>query len=426
MKVNLNRKRNRNTFLTNSILYVIGGLMTPLIGFIMLPIYTQYLSPDEYAIMTTVQTLVGMLEVFIILSLKSALTRFYYDFLEDLKKQKEYLGSIFMFVFLFSTVLSLISLFLYKPIGSLLFNSIPIKPYYFYLIILAWISGLFSLPMALYRAQEKAGTFVSANVIKAFFTMLLTGYLIVGEGMGAESALLSQITISFIVTAIVYIFQLKNIKLNWNKTFIKESLLFSLPMIPHVASGWIISSSDRVILEKFISLDNLGVYSLAAQVSMVLAIFYTSVNNAFVPRYTRLRKEGQETDGNKLLKVFLMVILIFGLVSIPISMFAVRVITSEEYYGAIILLPALLIGHMIKGFYYMPVAKLVYAKKTGAIARSSTIAAVVNIIINFVVIPYIGVYGAIVSTIMAELVRYLLISRASRIYSSVNSFASKI
>ncbi|GAA0428962.1 oligosaccharide flippase family protein [Lentibacillus halophilus] len=400
--------------------------MTPLIGFIMLPIYTQYLSPDEYAIMTTVQTLVGMLEVFIILSLKSALTRFYYDFLEDLKKQKEYLGSIFMFVFLFSTVLSLISLFLYKPIGSLLFNSIPIKPYYFYLIILAWISGLFSLPMALYRAQEKAGTFVSANVIKAFFTMLLTGYLIVGEGMGAESALLSQITISFIVTAIVYIFQLKNIKLNWNKTFIKESLLFSLPMIPHVASGWIISSSDRVILEKFISLDNLGVYSLAAQVSMVLAIFYTSVNNAFVPRYTRLRKEGQETDGNKLLKVFLMVILIFGLVSIPISMFAVRVITSEEYYGAIILLPALLIGHMIKGFYYMPVAKLVYAKKTGAIARSSTIAAVVNIIINFVVIPYIGVYGAIVSTIMAELVRYLLISRASRIYSSVNSFASKI
>lgn len=404
----------KSKFFKNSILYTIGSMMTPMIGFIMLPIYTGYLSPEQYGTMTTVQTLVGMFELILLLSLHGAVTRFFYDFIDQPEKQKEYLGSIFLFVLIFSTTIAIALLFFSNSVGSILFKNIPINPYYFYLIGLSWLSALLALPMALFRAQEKAGLFVLINVLKALFVMGITVYLIVGRGLGAESALISQLIITCIVALLTCGMQLKSLKVSFNLSFIKQSLIFSLPLLPHVASGWIIKSSDRVVLEKFVDVADLGIYALAAQVSGVLALFYTSVNNALVPRYTRLLKEGKELKANKILKVFSYVVIAFGVASIPVAMFSVKLIVTNEYYGAISLIPMLLIGEILKGFYFIPVAKLFYVKKTKAIATSSTIAALLNVIINFITIPIIGIYGAITSTIISELLRLLLIYRASK------------
>lgn len=409
------KKLLKSKFFKNSLFYTVGSMMTPMISLIMLPIFTNYLTPAEYGIMTTVQTLVGMLQLFLLLALNGAVMRFFYDFLDQPEKQKEYLGSIYIFVLIFSTIIATILLFFSNSVGSLLFKNIPINPYYFYLIGLSWVTALSALPMSLFRAQEKAGLFVLVNLVKALAIMAITVYLIIGRGLGAESVLIAQLLITFLVVLLTFAMQVKYLKLSLNVTFVKQSLLFSLPLLPHVASGWIISASDRVILEKFVDIADLGIYALAAQVSMVLALFYTSVNSALVPRYTMLRKEGHELKANRLLKIFSYVVLIFGVASIPIAMYSIKLITSSEYYGAIALIPILLIGQIMRGFYFIPVAKLFYAKKTKAIATSSSMAAIINVIINLLAIPFIGIYGAIISTIIAELLRFLLIYRASKI-----------
>lgn len=411
----LNKKKLfKSMFFKNSILYTFGSMMTPMIGFIMLPIYTFYLSPSEYGIMTTVQTLVGLFELILMLSLHSAVTRFYYDFLDQPDKQKEYLGSIFIFVLLFSTVSAIIFLLLKDSIGALLFQNIPINPFYYYLIGLSWASCLISLPMALFRAQEKAGSFVAINCIKSILIMLVTIYLVVNRGLGAEAALISQFIVTLIVVFLTFYMQYKNIRISLNILYVKQSLIFSIPLLPHLASGWIIKSSDRVILEKFVDAEDLGIYALAVQVSMILTLFYTSINNALIPRYTSLRKEGKEHKAKKLLKIFSFVIVIFGIVSIPIAIIGIKILASSEYNSAVSILPVLLIGQIIKGFYYIPVAKLYFVKKTGAIATSSLLAATISIGINLMAIPYIGIYGAIISSITADFIRYLLIHNASK------------
>src|SRR5699024_9742068 len=154
-----------NLFFKNSILYTIGSMIVPMIGFIMLPVYTNYLSTSEYGIMTTVQTLVGMIQIFLALSLNSAVTRFFYDFLHDPGKQKKYISSILTFVLLFSTILSLILILFSNVLGPIIFKSIPLNPYFFYMVGISWASALFTIPMALFRAQEKAGTFVFINIL---------------------------------------------------------------------------------------------------------------------------------------------------------------------------------------------------------------------------------------------------------------------
>jgi O-antigen/teichoic acid export membrane protein len=389
-------------------------MITPMIGFIMLPIYTRYLSPAEYGVMTTVQTLVGILHLFLLLCLHGAITRFFYDFLDKPEKQREYLGSIFFFVLIFSSVVSIMLLFFSDLIGTVLFKNISIDPYYYYLIGISWVYALIALPMALFRAQEKAGLFVLTNLINAVLIMGVTIYLLVGKGLGAESALIAQLICTSTVVVIIYSFQFKYLKFSINGRYVKQSLLFSLPLLPHVASGWIIGSSSRVILEKFVNMTDLGIYSLASQVSMVLALFYTSINNALVPRYTSLRKIGDEAKANKLIKIFTFVILIAGICYIPVAMYAIKLVATSNYHGAMSIIPALIIGQIITGFYYIPVAKLFYSTNTTAIAKSSTVAAIANISINIITIPMIGIYGAVLATVSSELLRLLLIYRASK------------
>jgi O-antigen/teichoic acid export membrane protein len=404
----------KNSFFRNSLWYTIGTMITPLIGFIMLPIFTNYLTPAEYGIMTTVQTLVGMLQVFLLLSLHGAVTRFYFDFISNKEEQKKYLGSIFMFVIIFSTVIAIFLLIFSQQVGSLLFSSIPIYPYFYYLIFLSWISAILSLPLALLRAQERAIFFVIINLVKAILIMALSIYFIIYRDLGAESALLSHFVVTLVVVVFLIVSSRQDLMFTLNFKYIKNSLLFSLPLIPHVASAWIIASSDRIILEKFVTLKEIGIYALAVQVSMILSLFYQSINNALMPRYTKLRKENNNLKAESLLKIFFYLVIVFGGISIPIAMLGTNLLASEEYKSAIWLIPFLILGIIIKGLYYIPVTKLFYHKKTAAIAKSSTIAAFLNIAINMSLIPIIGIYGAIISTIIAEVIRILLINKASR------------
>lgn len=403
-----------NKFVRSSLIYTLGSMMTPLMGLILLPVFTKNLSPAEYGTMTTVQAFAGILQIVLLLSLHGAITRFYFDFLKEPEKRKEYLGSIFSFVVLFSSVTSVFLIITSDFIGPLIFNSIPTNPFYYYFIGLAWVNSLIALPLALLRAQERPLFFILINIFKALLIMILTVYLIIYKGMGAESVLIAHITITFGIVVISYLALKNHLRISFNVHFIKNSLLFSLPLLPHVAGTWIISSSDRFILEKFVSISSLGIYSLAAQVSMILSLFYTSLNNALVPRYTMLRKEGKDSQANKLLRTFSYVILITGIVSIPIAMGAINLLSSEQYFEANQLVPYLLIGQVISGLYLIPSAKLFYTKNTKAIAKSSSIAAIINIIVNVLTIPIIGLYGAVLSTIIAEIIRLSLIYQASK------------
>jgi len=407
-------KIKNNIFLKNSILYTFGSMMTPIIGFIMLPVYTNYLTPSEYGVMSTVQTVAGLIQLILLLALHGAVTRFYYDFLDQPEKQKEYIGTIYIFVVVFSSIISVILVVFSGPIGNIIFREIPIYPYFYYLVGLSWLSALFSLPLALLRAQEKAGAFVSINLIKSIFTVILTFYFLAYKGFGAESALLANIIVLVVVVSIVFINQLRYLTISFNIEYIKASLLFSLPLLPHVASGWIISSSDRIILEKFVTTEELGIYALAVQISAVLGMFYTSVNSAFIPRYTSLRKAGNEKSAQKLLKVFWYAVIFFGILSIPVAIYATKLLISVEYHKAIMIIPLLLIGQIFYGFYFIVVANLYFLKKTKSIATSSLMAAITNIVINLLLIPIIGLAGAVVSTIVAEIMRVIIIFRASK------------
>lgn len=401
-------KYKKNSFFGDAILYTIATMMTPAIGVVLLPVYTAYLTPTEYGTMTTVQAVVGVLQLIMILSLHGSVTRLYYDFINKKEELKKYIGSLFLFVLLFATLLS-ISLLLFKSIlSNLLFNNIPSDPFFLYMVLLSFLSGVISMPLTLLRVQEKAWNFLIISLLKSLLILGISLYLVIGLKMGAEGPLLAQI-ISLSIVLLGFFFMIrKDLKLSFSWPYIKISLIFSLPLLPHSLSSWIITTSDQIILEKYVSLENLAFYALAAQMSTILRILYMSVNGAFLPRYIRLKTEGKDEDGKKLVQYFSIIIVISGIITILLSKFILHLLVAEQYYATHHFLIVLLVGEIILGFNFIVVANLFYNKKTSSISTSSLTAAFMNIIMNLILIPMIGVWGAVISTLTSMVTMLLL------------------
>ncbi|WP_416826514.1 lipopolysaccharide biosynthesis protein [Ectobacillus polymachus] len=397
------RSSNSSSFLGNALIYTIGSMITPAMGLILLPIYTLYLTPGEYGTITTIQALVSVLQLIMLLSLHGAITRLYYEFIEKPKEQAAYLGSIFLFVLLFSSALS-IFLFVLKPlIGNLLLKSIPLDPFYFYFIILSFVTSLSSLFLSIIRVKERPWSFMIGYTLKGFLLLFISLLVIIKLHMGASGALLASIITEGAILLVYFFICKKDMTFSISKSYVWMSLVYSIPLLPHTLSNWFIVASDRVILEKFISLDQLGYYGLAAQMSTVLRMLYMSINSAYVPRYNLLQKQGKPVE--KMNAYFLVIILVTGFLAIFCSGFLLRMLTSQSYYPAQRFLPFLLIGEMLEGVNYIIATKLLYFKKTGSVSSSSFIAAAINIVGNFALIPFIGVWGAVVSTLAAEFIR---------------------
>lgn len=401
------KKLLSNKFFVNSFWYTFATMLPPLTGIILLPVFTKYFTPGEYGIFTTVQSYVWILQLLMILSLHGAITRLYYDYKENSKEQKEYLGSVVMFTIVFASVISGLLLLLKPVAGPLLFKNIPIDPYYNILIYFALFSSLSLVPMAILRAQERAKSFVIINIIKSVIVMAVTSIAVIFMNKGPEAALFSFI-IAGIGTGLGYIAVLfKSVRISFKASYIKQSLAFSIPLMPHVISGWAITASSRFILEKFVELDELGRFSLAAQMAMVLGMLYTGVNNAFVPRYTRLRKDAKDTEAKKIMKYFQMAVVVLGGMAIVFSLLIIEWLLPSKYNGVSGILVFLLIAEIIRGFYFVVVARLFYIKNTKIVGISSVSAATVNVSVNLLLIPIIGLWGAVVAAIAAELTRFL-------------------
>ena len=258
------------------------------------------------------------------------------------------------------------------------------------------------MPLALLRVQERAWNFFIISLLKSLFILILSLYMVIGLRMGPEGPLLAQI-ISLTIILFAFFFMLKkDLTLNFTWTYIKMSLIFSLPLLPHIQrSSWVITASDRIILEKYVSLEILGYYALAAQMSTLILLLYMSVNGAYLPRYIKLKTEGKEKSAKKLTQYFFIMIVISGIITILLSKFIVNLLVSEQYSSTYSFLIILLIGEMILGFNFLIVSRLFYNKKTSYISMSSLATALINIILNLLLIPVIGVWGAVITTLLS-------------------------
>lgn len=401
---------NKSRFLKNSAIYTIGDLMPKIITFFMIPILTKYMSDAEYGIYSYIIVLIGLFSMTYMLGLDGALTRFYYDYKEK-GREKELVSSIWLFLFLYDVAISIILLLIGKGLSKLMLKDIPYSPYFILLVLICFFTTFSSLPLVLVRLKEQALRFGIFNILATITNVLFIFYFVTFKGEGAEGNLKANL-FTYIVFSIVYIvINFKYLKPNINISIVKTALKYGVPLIPHSVGAWILMSSDRFFLNMYSTKEELGIYGLGYQFGMLVYFLIVAINKAYVPFFFKTAVEEKENASSifqDIIKYYLILIISIGF---GLSLFAKEIVLimaqSESFYPAYSVVPLISLAYVFNGFYYMSVNGIFYSKKTYILPFSTGVSAVVATILNYLLIPNYGMYGAAIATVAAYITLFI-------------------
>ena len=383
--------------LKDTFIFSLGNLGTKLILFLMVPLYTNYMSKPDYGTADLVFTISQLMAPFISVVIFDAVIRF--GLSKDEKKENVIL--VGLIVLCISTVLGL----LLTPIIGL-YKTIYEWKWYLYFYVIFNIAG--SIEYSYLKAKGRNKSYSLLSIVQTGLMATLNVYFLVTKSMGIRGYLLAYIISNFIID--VLLFFAADIgsdvrKAEFDKDLFKRMVLYSTPCILNNISWWVIHSSDKMMVEVMVSTSALGIYTAAAKIpaliNVIVSIFQQAWGISAVKEYeTSNDKEYYSTVFTYLFLIISGACIFF--VSI-IKIFMTHYV-GKDFLEAWQYVPLLLVSAVYAGVAAYFGAMYSALKKSINNMVSTSIAALVNIVVNWVLIPFIGICGAVIGTVIAYIV----------------------
>ena len=354
-----------------SFIYGLGAMVSPIVSFLMLPLYTKFLTPEDYGVLA----LTGIVSVVISsvagLGIRSGLIRIYYAY--DGKDDRDAVVSSSLVFSLLSSAVICAVIYSSAPYtaGFLLMSENSTE--YFRLVIITAFFGVTSVNMLdALRAEEKAKSYVTVSLVMLVLTLLLNYYFVACLGRGVrgilEVGVIGNIVSCLLLTPLV----LKRKKMKISVPILKEVLQFGLPFVPSLIIDIILSVSDRYFLGHYCSLREVGIYSLGYRIASVVSMLITKpFKMAWVPYMFSVSKRSDAKNIYKKVLVYYVFISVwFGLALSMIAREGLVIMTTPNYYGAWIVVPVVTLGYCLYGMDAVLVAGIHITRKTKYIACS--------------------------------------------------------
>ncbi len=370
-------KHSRNYFFSN--------LVVNAIGFISLPVMTRILSTSDFG---TVNVYKGYILIFltaVTLNSYVALSRYYYEDNDDFR---EFFGTIIIFVLSLIFIFSLCFVIFNKYLSGLL--GLPaeiiclIGPIVLFGTYNSWFDQLFA-------ARRKSKKIAIRNIIQSYSKFGLAVLLIIllksNKYLGQ---VYSEILIGF-VFFIYYIFALKPyIRFSFKLKHVKYILTYALPLLPYSLSSLLLSQFDRIMINKYYSASEAGLYTFAYSIGMLLTIVLGALDKAWMPDFYKYMKEENYKKINDDIYKLYRIILVAGLALILFGKEAGMLLGKKNFFISLPLVPVIVIGYIFYSLFAFYAWNMNYLKKNIYMSIIVVASAAANIFLNLVFIPRYG------------------------------------
>ena len=395
------------TLFKSSSIYTIGNLINRALFLISMPIMTRYLVPEEYGTLSIINAVIGIMITCYGLGSTSFAMRYYYEY-DSEKDRKRLMGAIFSYILFYTLIVSVLLSIFAESIFQKIFKDISFYPYMILGLWICFISMLSILPDILFRIRDQAILYISIQFAKSTLVITLAIVSVVFLHRGAEGPLAASLVVG-IIFGFYYLYYLKDkISFNFSISIIKRCLKFSLPVLFLLLGRVLLDSTDRLILQHFVGLSVVGFYSVGSTIGSVLVMIASSINSAWAPFFYATSKEESEIKAKELFSyasVYMGTIILFlGLCAVIFSKEIIYILAPPSYYPVIKIIPYIMIGATLNALFFIPVRGIYQEKKTGFLPIIILIALIINIVLNFILIPKFQMLGAAVATVIASFV----------------------
>ena len=387
-----------NYFLKNTLIFLLGSFGSKFLSFLLLPVYTSILSTDQYGQIDLVTTTQGLLLPIVTLGLSEAVLRFVMNAEIDNKSvlSNSIIAAFFSYACIFCTA-NVINVFLKWE-------------YMQWMLLILACSMIYDIFTNYLKADQDSKKYVATGVLYTFINLTGNILFIVILRLGISGFLIATASSYFLVSVIILFKEkiYRQIKFRYtDKQLAKRMIRYSFPLIFTSLSWWIVTSSDKYMIRYFMSNSDVGTYSIASKIPLILQTLISILQTVWQISTNQIHdEEPQRLTENFVIftRAFRQTGFIAGSFLIMFTQPLMMIIAKNEFYDGWIYVPFLIIS-IVFSFATGMVSTLYGAyEKNSGVLYSVLIGGIINIILNFIFIPRIGVMGATVSTAVSRLV----------------------
>lgn len=392
------KRLGKNTFLV-----FLGNAGSKLIGFIMLPFYTKWLTVEEYGASDNVLVYVGLFLAVATLSISDSIFIFPKD--KELEKQKQYFSSGLIYSFLFLIITGVIFFGVrIILVNNEILHSIASNIWYIYFLIVVIFLQTFFQQFS--QSINKIKIYTFSGIILTFCTASLSFILI--PKFGLEGFFVAQI-LSFLLTALYTFihsgsyqyFSFKAI----NTSRYKEMIAYSIPLIPNSIMWWLVGSLNRPLMEENLGIYAIGVFAVAYKLPSLINVLFTVLMVSWqISVIEEHKKEDYEKFYNSIFRlvfIFLSFCVMFlSIMGRPL----VSIIAAPKFIEASNYVPILSLSALFCSVSGLVGANFSATRESKYYFYSSVWGAIVAVVFNILLIPLWGLYGVVVTITLSHFV----------------------
>lgn len=389
----------KKDLMKNTIIIFCGKVCTQLISFFLLPLYTGYLATKDYGIVDLITTYVTLLVPIITLELEMSIFRYLVDSRGKDKETKKLMSNNFL------VLLSALLIFSILYIVVTSFWKFDFRWLILIDIIICTFSGNF---LQISRGMGRTLDYSISCLITGAFTIVSNIFLIAVLRLGAVGMITSMALANGVGALYLFVrlklYKLINFKLV-DKKLIKEMYRYSIPLVPNGVSWWIVNVSDRTIISFVLGTAANGLYAVSNKfptiLSSLLGVFNLSWSESAALHINSPDRDEFFSDiSNTVTKLFTSL----GVGMIACMPFVFPLLINSKYNGAFNQIPILVLGAVFNVVVCLYSAVYIAKKMTKQVASVSILGAIINVIVNVLLIKKIGLYAASISTALSYFV----------------------
>jgi O-antigen/teichoic acid export membrane protein len=404
--------------LSHGKIYLVGNILQRCVSFVMLPIYTRFLSPTDYGTIELLSMVLDFTGIILGLRIGQSIFRFYAAF-EGEKDKAEVITTAIYLIFLLNA-LGFLLLFLIKDYISLaVFGDISQRDNIVLFSVTLLMQSFTEIPMTYVRAQQRPWLFISFSVIKLVLQLSLNIIFIVMLGMRVEGVIYSAIISSAVMAFILGCYVIVNCGLYFSLSKARKILFFSFPLMLTGLFSFYLTFGDRYFLRNYFNVDEVGIYSLAYKFGFLLMFLVVNPFSAVwdSEKYNIVKTDNAKKTINDIFIYYSATVL---LVCVGISLFVedvLHVMAAPPFWKAASIVPVILAAYLTNAWCEFVSLGILLKDKTMELTYGTLVAGLVITPGYLYLIPKFGGKGAAWATFFAFGARALWVYfRARRLY----------
>ena len=387
---------SQKNLIKESLLYAVGNILQKLGDFVFIPVFTYYLTVEEYGNLSLYLSIIPLLLLLFQQGTRTGFIRLYYDY--DTDRQCTLYTTVLLYNIVVSTILIFVVFLFREAIFTLVANRMVIFPVGVLVLSIAFTNNLFQLNLAYFQVKHRAGFYVAYSFLCFFCRYgLIVGLITLGK-MGLNGYLAGYLGANLVLVFLPNLVFLVKRKLSFSTDHLIPLLIFSLPVVPHLVSTWVYNLSSRVIVQKYVSTEDYAIFSLGANIAVAFSVIATSFSLAWGPHYLRIATQDADNAASILKSDLLLVLKLFSLVFVGLLMFSKELVyiasRNPIYHSAYKIMPFIFLGYFFFLLYIMIVNSFYLKKKTFLLSMLSVSIGVLSIVNLVYCSKYFGIRGA--------------------------------